>query len=149
MLETIQIKILDKEYNMLKPRAMDVLKVEDSAIDISGNIDMYELQKGILGLVDKKANVNKYVKNIGKKVHGCDLSKLSYKDFCSILPSDGRIDRVGTVTKIIALTGIENCKQIDVMSSIEINDIYMGALSCYEGVEVLNKLVEDFYTFLK
>ncbi len=149
MLETIQIKILDKEYNMLKPRAMDILKIEDASYDIKGNIDLFSLQTGVLSLVDKKAHYSDYVKNIGTVVHGCDISKLTYKQYCEIMPSSGKIDRVGCVEKVISWTAVEGCKNIDVMSLDEINEIFYAALECYSGVDVLNKLVDDFYTFCR
>lgn len=149
MLETIQIKILDKEYNMLKPRAMDVLKIEDAAYDLKGNIDIFELQTGILALVDKKAHYSDFVKNVGTLVNGCDISKLTYKQYCELIPSTGKIDRVGSVEKIITWTAVDGCKNIDVMSLDEINEIFYASLDCFSGVEVLNKLVDDFYTFCR
>lgn len=126
--ETIDVEILGKKYNTIKPSAMQVIKLEDECVGRNG-VNLPKMIEGYLQFVDKKLTLESFDKEVKDLTIKVGEELLIIKDFdtrkkleISSIISGGKIDRVGIVEKVISLADTK--LNLDELKYSEINEIF-------------------------
>lgn len=143
----MEITIKGKKYNVLRPSAMQIIEAEDNYVDDNGQHNLYEYQKSMLKFVDRKLKPEDVVENKGTIIGSFDLSPITYKQFCDLMPKTRKPNRakvVGAVVKMLS-TG-EGAVDPHTLEMDFINEMYISIMELYDFSEV-TKVVDDIYKF--
>lgn len=150
-LQGICIKIKGVEYNVLKPSAVDLIKIED-ALALSNSGGRYKYLRSLIDLIDTKIVLEDLVKkeHMTVSISGEELTfgEISFKDWTNLI-ADAGFDRVAHAKEAIKLCGADaDVFEIDTLKYSEIVDLHEKLLGLYD-IEELMAVVSEIETFCR
>ena len=143
--------IKDKEYNFLKPTAVELIEIEDQCFKADGTLDQIKYNELILGLVSKKISAKDLVtfnKNEVELSSGDKLSipEIGYDKWLCSLEAIGGFSRIKLAKNAVSATGVSGEVNLSGFKYEDIDALAMAFFTLYDVTE-LNKAVDDITTF--
>lgn len=150
-IEKSTIKIKGKDYNFLKPTAVDLIEIEDKCLRPDGTVDGVLYNELMLGLVSRTLKIDDLVEFVPQDVELSDgnvlsLPQIPYKQWVEILTEIGGFSRVKLAKAAIASTGVSGDITLEGFKYEDIDSLAMAFFSLYE-TEELREVVEEISTF--
>lgn len=151
-IEKATINIKGKDYNFLKPTAVDLIEIEDKCFKGDGTLDRSLYQESILGLVSKKISVEDLVEfskdNEVELSSGDKLSipEIGYSKWIKTIEAIGEFSRVKLAKTAIASTGVSGEINLSGFKYEDIDQLAMAYFTLYDTAE-LTKAVDEIATF--
>lgn len=150
-IEKCTINIKGKEYNFLKPTAVDLIEIEDKCLRPDGTIDGVLYNELMLGLVSRTLNIEDLVTFVPQDVELSDgnilsIPQIPYKQWAEILAGIGSFSRIKLAKAAVASTGVSGEITLEGFKYDDINSLAMVFFGLYETDE-LRGVVEEISTF--
>lgn len=150
-MEKSTIIINEKEYNFLKPTAVDIIEIEDKCFRPDGSLDQNKYNELMLGLVSKKLKIDDLVTfnrqvvttTTGEEI---ELPRVAYTDWIKSLEAIGEFSRVKLAKTALACTGVTGEITFGGFKYADIDALAMAYFSMYDTTE-LKRVVDEIATF--
>ncbi|MGL5051263.1 MAG: hypothetical protein ACRC6E_11670 [Fusobacteriaceae bacterium] len=149
-IEKATIKIKGKTYNYLKPRAVDMIDLEDRSLGENGQFDMEIYSAEMIKLVSPTLTVEGLVDFKPQEVTLANgeiiiVPEMGYSNWKQEMTSSKKFSRVELAKKTLRASGVEGNISLDGFKYEDIDNLATAFYSLYDSTE-LNAVIEEIST---
>lgn len=150
-IEKCTIKIKGKDYNFLKPTAVELIEIEDKSINPNGTINVKLFNDSVLKLVSAKLSADDLVEFKPQEVELSSGDKLSlpevgYDKWTSVMEEMGTFSRIKLAKTAVASTGVSGEITLAGFTYQDIDALAMAYFGMYD-VSEMTRVVDEVTTF--
>ncbi len=146
-IEKATIEIKGKKLNFLKPRAVDLIEVEDKCIDMDGSLDFNRYASEMLKLVSPTLKLEDFIKSNTQDViistgDTVSLPEIGYENWQKEIKEIGGFSRVKLAKCALRASGVSGEITLDGFKYEDIDSLAMAFFKLYDSSE-LNAVIEE------
>lgn len=145
-IEKATIEIKGKKVNFLKPRAVDLIEVEDKCIGLDGSLDFNKYATEMLKLVSPTLKIEDFIKSEPSEVVLSSgdtilIPEIGYDNWQNAIKEIGEFSRVKMAKGALRASGVSGEITLDGFKYEDIDGLAMAFFKLYDSSE-LTEVVE-------
>ncbi|MGL5050485.1 MAG: hypothetical protein ACRC6E_07625 [Fusobacteriaceae bacterium] len=146
-IEKATIKIKGKNYTFLKPRAVDMIELEDKAIGTNGEMDFEIYSSEMIKLVAPGLTVDGLVDFVPQEIvlssgDKIVLPEIGFTKWKAEMTKIGKFSRASLAKNALAISGVSGTISLDDFKYADIDALATGFFKLYDSTE-LNAVIEE------
>lgn len=146
-IEKATIEIKGKKVNFLKPRAVDLIEVEDKCIGLDGSLDFNKYATEMLKLVSPTLKIEDFVKSEAGEVvlttgDTVSVPEIGYDNWQNVIKEMGGFSRVKMAKEALKASGVSGEITLDGFKYEDIDSLAMAFFKLYDSSE-LTEVIEE------